>query len=146
MSTFDLSGRSALVTGGARGLGAGMAAALTEAGARVMIADVLKDVGEQTAAELPGCGFVELDVGAEVVGESEGVRGTERLEVVDVRRRRIVVVRAEALVHHGLERAPNGFGGDPADGEDAGFDSHASEPRRVARRATTRLTRNLTRC
>ena len=34
MSTFDLSGRSALVTGGARGLGAGMAGALTEAGAR----------------------------------------------------------------------------------------------------------------
>ena len=46
-----------LVTGGAR-VGAGMAAALTEAGARVMIADVLKGVGEQTAAELPGGGFV----------------------------------------------------------------------------------------
>ena len=39
-----------------------MAAALAEAGARVMIADLLKDVGEQTAAERPGCGFVELDV------------------------------------------------------------------------------------
>ena len=53
MSTFDLSGRSALVTGGARGLGAGIAAALTGAGARVMIGDVLKVVGEQSAAELP---------------------------------------------------------------------------------------------
>jgi len=62
MSTFDLTGRRALVTGGARGLGAGMAQALTAAGARVMIADVLKDVGEQTAAGLEGGGFVQLDV------------------------------------------------------------------------------------
>ncbi len=70
MSKFDLSGRSALVTGGARGLGAGMAAALTEAGARVMIADVLKDVGEQTAAGLPGGGFVELDVTGDAAWEA----------------------------------------------------------------------------
>jgi 3alpha(or 20beta)-hydroxysteroid dehydrogenase len=62
MNRFDLTGRRALVTGGARGLGAGMAQALTDAGARVMIADVLKDVGEQTAAGLAGAGFVELDV------------------------------------------------------------------------------------
>ena len=58
----QLNGRRALVTGGARGLGAGMAEALTAAGARVMIADVLKDVGEQTAAGLEGAGFVSLDI------------------------------------------------------------------------------------
>jgi len=62
MTQLDLSGRRALVTGGARGLGAGMAQALTAAGARVMIADVLKDVGEQTAAGLEGAGFVQLDI------------------------------------------------------------------------------------
>jgi len=62
MSRMDLSGRCALVTGGARGLGAGMAAALAAAGARVMIADVLKDAGEQTAAGLEGGAFVELDI------------------------------------------------------------------------------------
>jgi NAD(P)-dependent dehydrogenase (short-subunit alcohol dehydrogenase family) len=39
-----------------------MAEALTAAGARVMIADVLKDVGEQTAAGLEGAGFVPLDI------------------------------------------------------------------------------------
>jgi len=39
-----------------------MAEALTAAGARVMIADVLKDAGEQTAAGLEGGRFVELDV------------------------------------------------------------------------------------
>jgi 3alpha(or 20beta)-hydroxysteroid dehydrogenase len=58
----QLAGRRALITGGARGLGAGMATAMASAGASVMLADVLKDVGEQTAAEIPGARFVELDV------------------------------------------------------------------------------------
>ena len=62
MAGLALAGRKALVTGGARGLGAGMAEALTAAGARVMIADVLKDAGEQTAAGLEGGRFVELDI------------------------------------------------------------------------------------
>ncbi|MFC4942493.1 SDR family NAD(P)-dependent oxidoreductase [Pseudonocardia sp. GCM10023141] len=66
MSVFELTGKRALVTGGARGLGAGMATALAAAGASVMIADVLKDVGEQTAATITGtggkAGFVQLDV------------------------------------------------------------------------------------
>jgi 3alpha(or 20beta)-hydroxysteroid dehydrogenase len=52
MSKFDLGGRKALVTGGARGLGAGMAAALSKAGAAVMIGDVLTDVGRETAKAL----------------------------------------------------------------------------------------------
>jgi len=62
MSGLDLTGRAALVTGGARGLGQGMAEALTAAGARVMIADVLTDVGERTAATLKGGAFTPLDV------------------------------------------------------------------------------------
>jgi 3alpha(or 20beta)-hydroxysteroid dehydrogenase len=70
MTTFDLTGRSALVTGGARGLGAGMAQALTAAGARVMIGDVLKDVGEQTAAGIEGAGFVSLDVTSDAEWEA----------------------------------------------------------------------------
>ena len=66
MSIFDLTGRKALVTGGARGLGAGMASALAKAGAAVMIGDVLTDVGQATAKALAGtgakAGFVTLDV------------------------------------------------------------------------------------
>ncbi|WP_433027398.1 SDR family NAD(P)-dependent oxidoreductase [Actinomycetospora sp. CA-053990] len=58
----QLAGRRVLITGGARGLGAGMATAMAAAGASVMLADVLKDVGEQTAAEIGGARFVELDV------------------------------------------------------------------------------------
>jgi 3alpha(or 20beta)-hydroxysteroid dehydrogenase len=63
---MDLSGHKALVTGGARGLGAGMAQALVGAGSAVMIGDILEDEGERTAAALresgATAGFVPLDV------------------------------------------------------------------------------------
>lgn len=66
MGVFDLTGRTALVTGGARGLGAGMAQALADAGASVMIADILDDVGKQTAEALRAggakAGFSHVDV------------------------------------------------------------------------------------
>ncbi|GAA5154298.1 SDR family NAD(P)-dependent oxidoreductase [Amycolatopsis dongchuanensis] len=66
MTRYDLAGRKALVTGGARGLGAGMAEALAEAGAAVVIADVLEDLGKETAQALRDAGataeFVPLDV------------------------------------------------------------------------------------
>jgi 3alpha(or 20beta)-hydroxysteroid dehydrogenase len=66
MSVYDLSGRKALVTGGARGLGEGMARALARAGAAVVIADIREDLGKATAASLREGGanaeFVALDV------------------------------------------------------------------------------------
>ena len=43
MSVYDLAGRKALVTGGARGLGAGMAEALARAGAAVALGDIQED-------------------------------------------------------------------------------------------------------
>ena len=66
MSQFDLTGRKALVTGGAQNLGAAIAKALADAGASVVIADLKDDVGEATAASLRDGGanasFVHLDV------------------------------------------------------------------------------------
>jgi len=74
MKKFDLAGRHALVTGGAQGLGAGMAAALAEAGAAVMIADVQDGKGRDTAGELARTGaktgFTHLDVTNESDWES----------------------------------------------------------------------------
>jgi 3alpha(or 20beta)-hydroxysteroid dehydrogenase len=66
MSVYDLTGRKALVTGGAQGLGAGMAQALADAGAAVVIADVQEDVGKAAADSIRQSGakadFVSLDV------------------------------------------------------------------------------------
>ena len=66
MSVYDLAGRKALVTGGARGLGAGMAQALARAGAAIAIGDVREDLGKEAAEQLRQSGataqFVPLDV------------------------------------------------------------------------------------
>lgn len=66
MGVYDLTGRKALVTGGARGLGAGMAQALARAGAAVAIGDIREDLGKATADALSATGatatFVPLDI------------------------------------------------------------------------------------
>ncbi|WP_420113499.1 SDR family NAD(P)-dependent oxidoreductase [Pseudactinotalea sp.] len=66
MTAFDLTGRRAVVTGGAQGLGLAMATALADAGATVVLADRADDVGSAAAAQLTDSGahasFVHLDV------------------------------------------------------------------------------------
>lgn len=63
MAGLDLTGRRALVTGGAQGLGEGMATALAAAGARVAVADVQDELGAKVAATLGDQHtFVHLDV------------------------------------------------------------------------------------
>lgn len=84
MTSYDLSGRTALVTGGAQGLGEGMAQALAAAGARVMIGDV-QESGEQTAAALgDGHGFVHLDVTDDASWEAAVAATIERLGGFDI--------------------------------------------------------------
>ena len=61
--TAVLAGRVALVTGGARGIGAAYVRALHDAGARVVIGDILDDAGAALAAELGAdVRYVHLDV------------------------------------------------------------------------------------
>jgi 2-deoxy-D-gluconate 3-dehydrogenase len=66
MTSFDLSKRVALVTGGNGGIGLGMAKGLAEAGATVVIAGRNQTKAEAALAELKATGaqaeFVELDV------------------------------------------------------------------------------------
>jgi NAD(P)-dependent dehydrogenase (short-subunit alcohol dehydrogenase family) len=89
MTQIDLTGRTALVTGAARGIGAATAARLAEAGATVVIADVLEDQGAAVAAGLRARGlsarFVHLDVTADLSWEAalfETVDATDRLDLL----------------------------------------------------------------
>ena len=84
MTQLDLSGKRALVTGGARGLGEGMARALAAAGASVMIADVLKDVGAKTAADITGASFVQLDITNDAEWEAAVARTVAELGGLDI--------------------------------------------------------------
>src|SRR5215469_2250477 len=73
MSVYDLTGRRALVTGGGRGLGEGMAQALARAGAAVVIGDIREDLGKTCADSLRAAGataeFVPLDVASDASWE-----------------------------------------------------------------------------
>ena len=58
---MDISGASAIVTGGASGIGAAAARQLAAKGATVVIADLQADKGEALAAEIGGV-FAQGDV------------------------------------------------------------------------------------
>ena len=141
MSVYDLTGRKALVTGGARGLGEGMARALARAGAAVVIGDIREDLGKSAADELRTSGaraeFVPLDVTAEaswtqglpqaiaflggldILVNNAGVEITSLLvdiDAADVRRQLEVNVLGTALgIKHGFRAmrpgGPAGSGG-----------------------------------
>lgn len=57
-SLLNLSGKAAIVTGGAKGIGKGIAYRLAEAGAKVLIADMDESEAQSTAQELTDHGWV----------------------------------------------------------------------------------------
>ena len=62
VSLFDLTGRTAIVTGGSRGLGRAMAIGFAKAGANVVIASRKVDACAEVAAEIEGFGGAALAV------------------------------------------------------------------------------------
>jgi 3alpha(or 20beta)-hydroxysteroid dehydrogenase len=142
MSVYDLTGRKALVTGGARGLGEGMARALARAGAAVVIADIREDLGKATASSLRESGanaeFVALDItsddswaqavqqaiahlsGLDILVNNAGVEITSLLVDLDpegLRRMLEVNVLGTALgIKHGFRAMRPGGGGNSAGG------------------------------
>lgn len=83
-----LEGRGAVVTGGGRGLGAAIAAALAEAGAAVVVAARTTAEIEQVAAELRARGARAVAVPCDVTDEASvkalGIAAREVLDAVDV--------------------------------------------------------------
>ena len=65
----NLAGKTALVTGAGRGIGAACAAKLAAAGARVMINDIDADVAEAQARKLAGAEALACDLTEEDAGE-----------------------------------------------------------------------------
>ena len=65
----DLSGKAAIVTGGAKGIGQGICLRLAEAGAKVLVADMDEATAQQTAEEIAGRGWsaeaIKTDVSEE---------------------------------------------------------------------------------
>ena len=85
---FDLTGRTALVTGGSRGLGLQMAQALGEAGARVLLAARKADELEAAASALQSQGIDAQWAAANCADEADLKRLTQeamdKLGTVDV--------------------------------------------------------------
>jgi len=85
---FDLTGKTALVTGGSRGLGLQMAHALGEAGARIMLSSRKAADLEEAAAELQAAGIDARWIAADCANEADierlAAETLERLGQVDI--------------------------------------------------------------
>lgn len=74
---IDLSGKTAIVTGGAMGIGFGIAYRLAEARANVVIADLNNEVGIQAAKQLTDQGFKAVFIKTNVADEKEVAAAVE---------------------------------------------------------------------
>lgn len=71
LSLFDLTGKKALVTGAAVGIGRGCAVALARAGADVAIVDLNESAAAKTAAEIRSLGRNSLSVACDVTRKDQ---------------------------------------------------------------------------
>jgi 2-hydroxycyclohexanecarboxyl-CoA dehydrogenase len=63
---FELTGKTAVVTGGARGIGKGISMTLAKQGANVVIADLLLEAAQETVAEISKTGAKALAVQTDI--------------------------------------------------------------------------------
>ncbi len=66
---FDLTGKTAIVTGGSGLLGAEFSRTLAEAGANVVVADINKDDADKTATNLTQAGYPAVSFGLDVTSK-----------------------------------------------------------------------------
>ena len=95
-----LSGKTALVTGSARGIGRAIAEKLGSLGANVVISDVLADLIDQTAAELTAQGVNVLGVACDITKADQVDR--MMTAIVDKFGRLDVVVNNAGITRDGL--------------------------------------------
>lgn len=75
----ELNGKVAVVTGAARGIGAGIARRLADDGARVVVADLSEDAAAATAAEIVAAGGEATGFGSDVSDEASVASTVERI-------------------------------------------------------------------
>ena len=68
---LDLKNKTAIVTGGAKGIGYGISYRLAEAGAKVLVADVDEETAQKTAQELVAKGWVAEAIKIDVSNEED---------------------------------------------------------------------------
>src|SRR5215467_13147899 len=99
-----LDGKVALISGAARGIGAETARLMVEAGAKVIIGDVLDERGRETAAAIAGAGgaatYLRLDVTIEEDWNDAITAATARYGGLD-----ILVNNAGLFLGKGIEEA-----------------------------------------
>lgn len=72
----EIAGKTALVTGGGSGIGRGLAVALAQAGAKVVVADILKDKAQAVADQIKAAGGAAIAVACDVC-EREAIKQTK---------------------------------------------------------------------
>ena len=103
LDRFDLSGRTAVVTGSTRGLGRAFAQALAEAGANVVIVGRDASAAEDVSAEIAALGVGSIGVAADVTSR-DAVDALLERTVGAFGRADILVNNAGVCIHKPADR------------------------------------------
>ncbi|ANH81135.1 short-chain dehydrogenase [Niabella ginsenosidivorans] len=81
---FQLTGKTAVVTGAGSGIGRGVALLFAKAGAQVIVADLNREAGQQTVEEITAAGGKAEGLFIDVSRQAEVVNAFKQLDVIDV--------------------------------------------------------------